>query len=201
MSLMRPWRSMWFQPRKTIRWIVETNPSYGIFWLAGVYILQSLLFFLNFWSIGFKFSHYAILIPSFLAAPLLGVLWIWFYGWILRSTGRWFGGKAPASHIRAALAWSRLPAGLSLLVWVFLFFYRPQEMFIQHGPGSLAAFVHALLFFFWGWTLVLFVQAIREVQHFSFFRAILNIFISWIIYSAIIFSIMLISRFLSIYLS
>ncbi len=189
---------MWVRPRETIRWVVQTNPRYGVFWLSGIYVLQFLFFFLNFWSFGLSFHRYAVLIPSLVLAPALGVIWVWFYGWILLFTARWFGGKAPPSHVRAALAWSRLPMSISLILWAFLLLIQPDEVFVQHGPGSLALFLHMGIFFLEIWTFVLFVQAIREVQHFGLFKSLANIFTSGIIYSIIIFSIMLITRFLSI---
>jgi Yip1 domain. len=201
MPLMTPWRSMWIRPRETIRWIVQTNPSYGVFWLSGIYVLQSLFFLLNFWSFGLTFSHYALLVPSVILAPALGVIWVCFYGWILQSTGRWFGGKAPASHVRAALAWSRLPMSLSLILWVYLVLTKPEETFIQHGPRTIAPFFHIMIFSLEAWTLVLFVQAIREVQHFGLFKALANVLASGILYWIIIFAIMLFSRFISISLS
>ncbi|HAB99176.1 MAG TPA: hypothetical protein DCE71_05085 [Parachlamydiales bacterium] len=201
MSSINPWRSMWLRPRETIRWVVQTDPRYGVFWLSGIYILQSLFFFLNFWSFGLTVHYYAILIPSLVLAPLLGVIWVWFYGWLLQCTGRWLGGDAPASHVRAALAWSRLPMSAAFVLWVFLFFQQPEEMFIQHGPGTLAPVIHTTLFLLEIWTLILFVQAIREVHHFSLLKSLLNIFTSWILYLVIIFLIMLVARFLSISLS
>jgi len=201
MPLIAPWRSMWIQPRKTIHLIIQTNPRYGVFWLSGIYVLQSLFFLLNFWSFGLTFSHNALLIPSVVLAPALGVIWICFYGWILHVTGRWFGGKAPASHVRSALAWSRLPMSLSLILWIYLFLTKPEEAFIQHGPRTFAPFFHLMIFSLKAWTLILFVQAIREVQHFSLFKALANVLTSGILYWIIIFSIMLFLRFISIYLS
>lgn len=196
---MTPWRSMWLNPKETIRWIVQTNPRYGVFWLSSIYVLQSTFFFLNFWSLGLAFSHDKLWIPSVLIAPFLGVLWVCFYGWILRSTGRWFGGKAPPSHIRAALAWSRLPMSLALAFWIFFLLWNPEEAFIQQGPGNLAPLYHLFFLTLGLWSLFLFVQALREVQHFSILKALANIFVSRALYSVIVFSLMLILRFLSTY--
>ncbi|MBX9744588.1 MAG: hypothetical protein K2X08_05195 [Chlamydiales bacterium] len=198
---LNPWRSMWVHPRKTIRWVVNSNPRYGVFCLSTIYILQTLFTLFNFWSLGFKFSHYILLIPSILLAPFLGVIWISLYGRILQFISRLFGGHAPRTHLQAALAWSRLPMVLSLLLWGGLWLNHPHQVFIQYGPGPLVVLLHAGLFILHLWTIILFIQAVREVQRFNLLKTISTIFISWTIYSLIILLTIFSIKILSIYLS
>ncbi|MCC6127913.1 MAG: YIP1 family protein, partial [Chlamydiae bacterium] len=147
MSRLKPWLSMWTAPRKTVRKLIETNPNYGVFWLSAAYMLQLVLFCLNFWSLGFKAPHYVLIFPSLLLSLALGFVWLFFYGWILHFTGHWFGEKAPTAHLRAALVWSKLPMTLSLLVWLSLWIYDPNGVFIQHGPGIESVAIHGPLLF------------------------------------------------------
>lgn len=200
MSQLNPWLCMWFSPRKTIRWVVDHNPKYGVIWLSGIYVLQSLLFYLNFWSLGLRASPYVLLIPSLLLSPALGFVWVMFYGWILRFTGRWLGGKAFPSHVRAALAWSRLPLILSLLVWLFLWKLDPKNLFIQYGPGLISEIFMSSLFLVEGWAFVLFVQSLSVIQDFGITRTIANIFISRILYTIICISVLIFLKSISLYL-
>lgn len=190
-----PWLSMWTQPRETIRTIVQTNPRYGVFWLSTLYVLQSLFFFLNFQSMGLSFSLYYLLVPVLVLSPILGFLWLFFYGWLLKFTGHWLGGTAPKSHLRAALAWSRIPMSIALVMWFFLLIANPDYVFIQYVGGPSALFVNLILFILEIWTFVLFVQSVREVQHFTLIRSLCNIFLAAVIYSVVIFSLALLFRF------
>lgn len=190
-----PWLSMWTQPRETIRWIVQTNPRYGVFWLAIIYVLQGFFFFMNFWSFGLSSSWYSLLIHIVILTPLFAFVWIFFYGWILRCTGRWLGGPAPGSHLRAALAWSRIPMTISLAMWFFLLITNPDYVFIQYVGGTSAIFVLFINGILEIWSFVLFIQSIREVQHFTIIRSLCNIFLASAIYSTLIFSLMLLARY------
>lgn len=198
---LNPWGSMWLHPRKTIRSVVDSNPRYGVFFLSAIYVLQTLFILFNFWSLGFKFSHYTLLIPSILLTPFLGTIWIGLYGRILQFISRLFGGQAPRSHLQAALAWSGLPMILSLFLWGGLWLNDPDKVFIQYGPGSLVVLLHASLFILQLWTVLLFIQAIREVQQFNLLKTIGTLFVSWITYSFIILLTFLSIKILSVYLS
>ncbi|MBS0626222.1 MAG: YIP1 family protein [Verrucomicrobia bacterium] len=191
-----PWLTMWTQPRETIRGIVHANPRYGVLWLSTVYVLQSLFFILNFQSFGLSFSLASILVPVLVIAPIFAVVWVFFYGWILYITGRWLGGMAPRSHLRTALAWSKIPMVIALVMWFFLLIANPDYVFIQYVGGPSAFFVNLILFILEIWAFVLFVQAVREVQHFSVLRALANIFISAVFYSIIVFGLLMFARFL-----
>ncbi len=197
MPRLRPWLSMWIAPRRTVRALINTNPRYGVFWLSAAYMLQVIFFCLNFWSLQFKAPHYAFIFPSLLLSPALGFFWVLFYGWILCFTGRWFGGRAPAAHLRTALVWSRLPIILSLFVWVGLWIYDPSDIFIQYSPGNESLLVHGSLFFLKSWSLILFVPALSEVQGFSCLRSLANALVAWLIYMASILTILVFLRMLS----
>lgn len=200
MSQLNPWLSMWTAPRKTIRFVVEKTSSYGIIWLSAIYGLECMIFYLHFWSLGFKAPSLALFIPSLVFSPLVGFIWIAFYGWIMRSTGKWLGGKARSVELRAAVAWSRLPFLLLLLVWALLWALNPNHLFIQYGPGTLS-----LIFTLsWGlvqlWSYILFIQAVSVVQHFNILRSLANIGLSWLIYYTLFLFTLILTKTLSLYL-
>lgn len=192
---------MWLRPRETIRHIVHTNPRRGAFCLSALYIFQLLFFLFNFWSLGLFVPHYTLLIPSALATPFLALAWLSVYSRLLEQTGRWFGGRAPLSHLKAVSAWSRLPLTLSLILWGGLWLSNPREVFIQFGPGNTALLMQASLLILKGWTAALLVQSLREVQQFSLAKALLNALASWAIYFLVFISMIFCLRILSFYLS
>ena len=182
---MNPWFSMWTQPRETIRSIIQHNPRYGVFCLATIYALQNLFYFANFYSVGLDFRLFLILAIILILSPAIGMLWVYYTGWILQITGRWLGGGAPTLHLRAVVAWSQVPCILSLVMWFVLALARSEMVFVQAAIGSALIFVNLIALILGIWSFVLLVQSIREIQGFSLGRSLANVFlsggISWVV--------------------
>ncbi|MES2274149.1 MAG: YIP1 family protein [Chlamydiota bacterium] len=176
---VNPWRSMWDEPRKTVRAIVLAKPTFGVFLLATLYALVNLFFLAGLWSLGLKVPFFSILIGAVLLAPLLGWAWIYIAGWVFYFTGRLLKGRAPRSHLRAAIAWSKIPAVLSLFIWVIFLVAQPEYVFIQDAGGVSSLFVDFISLSLGVWSLILLIQALREVQKFSLGRALVNILFAW----------------------
>lgn len=173
--------SIWTKPRSTIRNIIATNPKRGFFWLASLYSLQSLLFIANTISLGVSYNFFLILILSTALSPLLGSIWIYFYGWLFHLTGKWLGGKAPQLHIRAAFAWSKVPLLINLVMWIFLLIYLAEHAFVHFTEGPLIIFINIVSLFSGIWSLILLIQTLREVQGFSLAMAVGNTALSYAI--------------------
>jgi len=169
---------MWTKPRQTMRAIVNTNPKRSVVWLATIFILQNLLFIANYYSLGINYHYAMVLIILIVLSPLIGMVWLYLFGWILHFTGRWLGGKAPLHYIRSALAWSKLPALINLAMWFILLVFSANYVFIQFSEGPSLFFTNLISIIAGVWSLVLLIQNIREVQGFSVGRAIGN----WAIY-------------------
>lgn len=179
---MNPWLTMWSQPRSTIRALIHNRPTYRIYFLSAIFALQSFFFYLNWWSLGYSSSTYLLLTLGVVFSPLIGLVWLYFTSFVFYLTGRLLKGEAPALHLRTALAWSRVPTTLTLLMWLILIFTDPETVFIQDaatGPSSI--FVNLITFILGLWSLVLLIQSLREIQHFSILRSILNILLAWLI--------------------
>ena len=71
---MNPWFSMWLHPRRTIRWIVETNPDRLVLLLAAVGGIVEALINASSDSKGENMSLQAILLTSLIGGPLMGVI-------------------------------------------------------------------------------------------------------------------------------
>ncbi len=172
------WISMWTNPRPTIRAIVNLNPKFGVFYLATIYALQNNLVCSSYWSLGLSFPFYAILLASVVLSPFLGVIWVYFTGWVLYITGKWFGGQAPMSHLRTAAAWSKIPSCISLFMWLILLISDSDMTFIHAVSGPAALFMNFILLILGVWSFVLLIQSVRELQDFSIGKSFLNIVVS-----------------------
>ncbi|HSX11336.1 MAG TPA: YIP1 family protein [Chlamydiales bacterium] len=175
---MNPWLTMWSQPRSTIRAIVHNRPIYGVFYLAAVFALQSFFFYANWWSLGLRADYYSLLLLGVVLSPIVGVIWLYFMGWVYHFTGRWCGGHAPALHLRAALAWSNIPTSINVVLWLILIFLNPETAFIQDGGGPSSLFINFIALILTIWSLVLLIQSLRELQTFSILRSIVNIILA-----------------------
>ncbi len=198
MAGLNPWLSMWSQPRMTIRSLVHSKPTYGIFYLAAIYALQSFFFYSNWWSLGLNSHYFAILVAGILLSPLAGLVWLYYLSLIFRITGKWMGGVAPLTHIRTAIAWSKIPSTVNVLVWLVLIFSNPETVFIQDASGPSSIFVSLIAFILEIWAFVLLVQSLREVQQFSPLKSILNILLSGFLSSLFIFCLFVVFRYIYI---
>ena len=173
-----PWFTIWTNPRSTIRTIIDTNPKRSIWWLATIYVLQTLLFFANYTSLGLNYHFALILIIAIVLSPFIGILWLYLFGWVLHFTGKWLGGKAPMDHIRSALAWSKVPILINLAMWLILLVFSANYVFVQFSFGPSLFFINLISMISGVWSLVILIQNIRETQGFSIGRSIAN----WALY-------------------
>lgn len=178
---LNPWITMWSQPRSTIRAIVHSDSSYGIYYLAALYALQSFFFYANWWSVGLEAHYSVILALGVVLSPLLGLIWLYILGAIYYFTGRLLRGEATSRGTRACIAWSTIPFSISLLMWLCLIFLEGQQAFIHNSSDTSSLFINLIMIIVGCWSLVLLIQSIREVQQFSMARAILNVILAWVI--------------------
>ena len=178
---------MWSRPRDTIRAIAFNKPTYGVYYLSALYALQGFFFYANWWSLGVR-THYPLYLTlGILFSPLIGICWLYLMGAFFYLFGRFFKGKASSCQLRAAVAWSALPYSITLVMWVLFLFWSPEYVFIQDSGFHSSIFVNFFTLIAKTWSLVLLVQNIREVQHFSLGVALFNIFVVWLVSSILFF--------------
>lgn len=178
---MNPWLSMWSQPRATVKALVSSKPSYGVYYLAAIYLLQSFFFYFNWWSLGLKSEYYTLFLTGVILSPLVGFVWLYYMGWIFRFTGRVLHGEAPTSHLRTAIAWAKIPYSINALMWFILILMNPDQVFVQDGGGPSSIFVNFITLILGVWSLVLLIQSISEIQQFSITRSIVNVVMAWVV--------------------
>jgi hypothetical protein len=178
---VKPWLEIWTKPRKTIRYIVERNPNYRLFWLCLIYGFPSLFALAQSQMLGLHINFIPLLLILALIAPFWGYLFFSFFSWAVYKTGKWLGGQAPYTHLRAAFAWSNVPALINVFIWFVLLSIHGPNLFkgIIIYPEydhigiivMMALFAIQVVLAVWG--LVLYFNALAEVQYFSVGRAIL----------------------------
>jgi hypothetical protein len=134
MSQSKVWPNalkFWRRPGEVLLALFETQSGQSLaFLVAALFgLVQALPVYL-------KASSPAVLL--LLAGPLLGLVGIYFFSWLLRNFSRWFGGTATLSQVRTAL-------GLGLSPWTLLFYLMLP---LQHTLQSEATLTQFYFLFF-----------------------------------------------------
>jgi len=183
------WLSIWCEPRATIRKIVSENPNRSIWILAFIYGFLSLLNSIQSISI----ANVAQLIPIFAIVLILSPFWgyaafsIW--SWVICLVGKWLKGQANFVSVRAAFSWSCVPLILNIFLWILMigvfgpaFFFNTGEIYpISNQQSAILFLILIAKVVIAIWSLVIYLNALAEVQRFSILRAIFNVVISWIV--------------------
>ncbi len=189
-----PWLSIWVEPRKTIRSIVNTNPKSGLVALCVIYGLPLALNLAQNFALTDTIPVWAILIGALLVSAFLGIIGISISSWLLSFTGKWIGGKGSFQHVRAAVAWSNVPNAVTIIMWIVLFgifgaqilnknFSEMQFVGYQAGTLFLVMLIESIVSV---WGFIILINTLAEVQGFSIWRALLNVIIPFVAVVAII---------------
>ena len=162
--------------------ILESNQTEMIFVLAAIGGFANALDRASLKSMGDEAPLVFILIVSLIAGAIGGIFALYVLGAVLQWTGRWIGGKATASQVRAAIAWPHVITAWGLLIWIPELLIFDQELFTTHMPRVesslllillLAAF-YSLEMTIFVWFVVVALKCLGEAQGFSAWRAIGN---------------------------
>ena len=189
-----PWLSIWTEPRKTIRGIINTDPKFGFLLLSAVYGLPITFNLAQGLSFASMIPLWAILIGSLIVCTFVGMIGISISAWLLHVTGRWIKGKGNFQTIRAAVAWSQVPNFVIILMWALLLgvfgsqvfgqaFSESQFIGFQAGVVFIVFLVQTIVSI---WGFIILLKALGEVQGFSAWKALLNVLIPFLIVVAII---------------
>ena len=190
-----PWLSIWTSPKATIRRVVSENPNKSLWWLAAIYGFSSLMNTFQSASMGQAMGTAGLLILAVVLAPFWG--WVCFSVWsaFVTWTGKWFKGQGNFKTIRAAYAWSCVPIALNIPLWLLMVALFGHQLFLNLPdshlmPNGLVMFMFIILIvkmILTVWSLVIYLNALAEVQNFSILRAILNLVVSALILVLILF--------------
>ena len=176
----RPWRTIWFSPRRTMQELLASEVRPGWTLVVGLAALHGALATLGGLAANGELSFNLAAMPT-----IIGVLQVVFgvlvAPFLLAFSGGWFGGQADPEEIRQALAWSYAPLAVTAVCWIPVMLagggaVAPVPVDAPSASMALKAllllavtlvYVAALL-----WTFVLQIITIAEVQHFSIPRSL-----------------------------
>lgn len=178
---LNPWITMWTQPGRTIREIINTNPRTGFFFLASIWFLQFFFIVTAYRSLIFPINWLLTVLIAIVLSPIAGSICFYVFGWLVYVTGKWLKGTASPSSARCAFAWSRIPLIIDLIMWFVISLFVSEMIFNRFANGMSFVFINLIACLTSVWSFVLLVAAVKEIQKFSLSKAILNIAIVYLI--------------------
>ncbi|QDV61650.1 Yip1 family protein [Crateriforma conspicua] len=171
---LRPFRTIWTSPRRTVRQIVSINPKLHVVLLACLAGVGETLDRASTRNAGDDLPLAAILGIAILIGPLAGLFSLWIGSHLVRFSGSWIGGVASREHIKTAIAWASVPSIAALPLWIPQIVLFGSDLFTQETPGLEAQpmllipfLAFALVELVLGvWAFVLLCNTIAEVQGF-----------------------------------
>lgn len=187
-----PWLEIWTQPRATIRRIVSENPNRSIWWLAAIYGFGSLMNNFQTMALGRSMTMLAIFLIALIFAAIWGYIFFSIWSAVVHWVGKLFKGEGSFQAVRAAYSWSCVPLAINIPLWVLLGVVFGHHLFsAQSGTEGMPNLQLFVLFFVLiarlilaVWSLVIYFNALAEVQQYSVLRAILNVIVAGILLSA-----------------
>lgn len=183
-----PWFTIWTEPRKTIRSIVQTDPKYGFVALSVLYGLPLALNLIQSFDLTTIIPVWAAILGALIVCTFLGMAGISIGAWLLQITGRWIGGKGDFQNVRSAVAWANVPNFVTILLWLVLLGVFGTQIFSKHfSEMQFVGYQSGILFLvmlletivsIWGFIILL--NTLAEVQEFSIWKALLNVIIPFV---------------------
>lgn len=180
-TIRSPWITVWFSPRQTIERLVATRPTYFVWLLAilgtiaGTYNQISVIYSASF------LSDWQLAISLLLFGAVVGIAWLYLYGFTLSWIGRLLGGQANALHLRAAFAWSTLPTIIGFAAILIIDAVTGRGSTLDSVPLLVAA--SSL------WSAVMFLLMLGRIERFGFWRTILTYLFNLVLVLAVAFCI------------
>ena len=173
-----PFVTIWTRPRQTIRAIVETDPTRHVVTLAVLQGVVLAALRASTRKLGDWCSFPMVLTLVIVLGSSVALAGLYLVGWLLALVGRWLGSRARPIQIRAAIAWSEVPTIAGLPIGILLLAVLGRELFTTRTPTIDAHPALGLLLQTWqvvtallrGWSLMLLVKCLGEVQRVSAWR-------------------------------
>jgi hypothetical protein len=150
-------------------------------------------------SLGDQLGLPAVLMLALVLGPVGGLLGLYLASALLRWTGSWLGGQASSEQVRAAYAWSSVPAIWLLPLWIAKLVIFGRQLFMD---ADFASETHWAIFGLFTlielvvgiWATVVLLKCLGEVQGFSAWKALGSVLLAFlVVFVPIVLLIMLIT--------
>lgn len=180
------WISIWTEPRKTMRYIIDNQPRKYVLLIAIIYGILTYLENAASNNLGDRIPMWGIFLRAVVIGGLGGIVFLYILAGIIKWTGKLLKGKGTMEHIRASMAWSGLPYILVSVLWIPALILFGTDLFkssrtdieILSAYGIISTTFHFIALI-WGGFLQF--NCLGEVQGFSSWKAILNYLLTGIV--------------------
>lgn len=180
-----PWLTIWFQPRVTMRRVVHTTSNNTIWLLAAIAGIDNALTRAAITGEAADRGIWSVLGSALIWGTIWGMVRLLVTAGIVAWVGRKLGGVATMNHSIVALAWSSVPQGFSLLLWIpeILLLgegaFRSTPLPLNENPIEAAiTWGFALIGIVIGiWQLALTVITVAEVHQISIPRSLFTLMV------------------------
>lgn len=189
MEELSPWLSIWIRPKATIGRIVAENPNRSLWLLASIYGFSSLLNLFQSISLGVILAPLPIYLLAALISPFWGYAMFAVWSWVVHKIARMLKGLATFQQVRAAYAWSCVPLVINVPVWILIGVLFGEQVFLNYPDSHL--FTDAQVVALFGvliakvtvaiWSLVIYFNALAQVEQFSLLRSIGSIILAGVV--------------------
>lgn len=181
-----PWRTIWYAPRRTIRWILDNDPTYDVKTLAVLAGIADAVGRAMDRAMGDTFPTLTVAVLAVGVGAASGLVLLYLIGAVVRWVGTRLGGRMTHEEARAALAWAYPPLIATLAVALVQYAIFGDEVFKSFAPTvdaspmvviplAVATVLLAL------WSFGLFVVNLSEAQGFTLKRALANIALAFLL--------------------
>lgn len=190
-----PWLTIWTRPKNTVARIVQENPNRSLWWLAAIYGFCSLLNLFQSMALGNAMGIVGIFALAVIFSPIYGYIsfsiWSGFVYWV----GKWFKGQGSFREVRCSYAWSCVPILINIPLWIIMASLFGNQLFMNTLSANALPKTEVFLLFailiakvvVAIWSLVIFLNALAEVQKYSMVRSIFNVIVAALILGVIFF--------------
>jgi len=175
-----PWTTIWYDPRGTIRYLVEHNPMQSFVLLIALGGVGNVLSYASSYGLADMIPFNQMIVFSFIAGPIGAFISLYLWSWFLGITTHLWGGQATKQGIRTSIAWSMAPVVYMLPLWGVKYILFRQELFSAEKPfmnaheflSGLAGLFEVIDVLISLFSFYILINAIAEVSGFSFWRSI-----------------------------
>lgn len=180
------WKYIWLYPRQVFLSALKNFPGKYVVLIFAITGISSDYITLRF-SETFSSSWILNLVFVIAGAMIFSYFICQLFSWLLSEAGKIFGGDASFREMRTILAWAMIPTvAASILsagdIFVLVQNAVNQDVIIKSSlVATLLTVLSTVQFALGIWTVVLLIIGIKTVQNFSFFKALLNMILPFLV--------------------
>ncbi len=182
-KMLTPWFSIWTKPRATIQQVIDTNPRRFVLLLAAMAGVQPGVVF-GIAALGISTGAVMMALGMAVAGAVLSIAGLYIGSVLLHWIGSKFSGRATSVQIRAAIAWSLIPLICFNVLGILFGTLFGASLLIGTGGDFMVVMWGLISIAAGGWTFVLLIKCLQQIQGFSMWYALANVllagFILWI---------------------